>query len=364
MLEDIKRLIFPDQNDQLWIRGEHKSLIENFIAKPKLATARDLYNFIQKSHEKERVFTFMDDLRLYEETLIKILPEQRDHYLHSASVYLLGLAIYNSCTRIRDAVKIDRYSTDSDSKKKSFLFRWSLSACLHDIAYPLELTLKSFNKYSTKLHEIHQDNFSFVTIDRDLYERLNLLPKIKPEELELPGFEKKDTALGLISNRLVNNGTGCSRISYDTLLHIIDKYFESNLKNGKIDHGAFSAIVLLNRLHDLYVKNKWQTEGFYVEVVDAATAIFLHNSYRFSILKQLFGNGIYKYNSPSPLGYLLFLCDSLCEWLRGKSRDAHHFGINVQDNIIKYKAPKKVKKNIEEARLLFDNRIEVDVIYQ
>lgn len=362
ILKDIQRLIFSDQGDHLMLEDDLKSLIEKFLTHPVLGTARDLYNFIQKSHKKERVFTYMDDLRLYEKTLLAILPEQRDHYLHSASVYVLGLAIYNSIPDIRNSVKIDHHSPESNLQTSSFLFRWSLAACLHDIAYPLELTLKSFNKYSTKLHEIDQDGFSFVDIDRDLYDRFNLLPIIKPKELT--DYDKMDTALGLISHRLVNDGTGSSRISYDTLLKIIDKYFESNLKKGRIDHGAFSAMILLNRIHNLYEHNNWPTEDFYYEVVDAATAIFLHNAYRYSPLKQLFGNGVFKYDSPSSLGYLLYLCDSLCEWLRGRSRDAHHFGINVHGNNIKYRAPKKVKKNIEKAKELFDSRIPVSVTYQ
>ena len=56
------------------------------------------------------------------------------------------LAIYNSIPKIRNSVKIDHHPPERDSQKTSFLFRWSLAACLHDIAYPLELTLKSFKK--------------------------------------------------------------------------------------------------------------------------------------------------------------------------------------------------------------------------
>jgi hypothetical protein len=211
------------------------------------------------------------------------------------------------------------------------------------------------------LHEIDEDDFSFVKIDRDLYDRFNLLPIIHPQELT--DYKRMDTALGLISHRLVNDGSGRSRITYETLLDIIDRYFESNLKRGRIDHGAFSAIILLNRLHNLYEHKGWPIEGFYYEVVDAATAIFLHNSYRHSSLKELFGNGVFRYDSPSPLGYLLYLCDSLCEWLRGRNRDAHHFGIAIVDNMIQFKAPKKVKRKLEGARVLFDDRIPTHVTY-
>ena len=48
ILKDIQRLIFPDQDDHLMIRDDHKSLIEKFLIHPVLKTARDLYNFIQK----------------------------------------------------------------------------------------------------------------------------------------------------------------------------------------------------------------------------------------------------------------------------------------------------------------------------
>ena len=362
VLQDIRSFIFPGENDYLWIRGEHKKLIENFIENPVLETARELYNYIQRSHKKESVFTFMEDLQLYEKTLMKIIPEQRDHYLHSASVYLLGLSIYNSHFLIRNAVNTDRNLGDEDKQNSSFLFRWSLTACLHDIAYPLELTLKSFNKYSNKLHEIDQNNFSFIKINRTLYDRFNLLPIIKPNEKI--DFKKNDTALGLIANRIVNNGKKGTRISYDTLLRILDKDLETNLMNGRIDHGAFSAILILNRIHKLYEKNDWNTEDYYTDVVDAATAVFLHNAYRFSSLKELFGDGIYKYDSPSPLGYLLFICDSLCEWLRGRKRDSHHYSVMINNNGIKYVAPKKVKKILDKAKELFDERIKIEIIYK
>ncbi len=360
ILQDIKGLIFPSQNDNLLIRDEHKTLIEAFLSHPVLETARDLYNFIKKVHKKDGIFTHMDDLRLYEKTLIAILPEQRDHYIHSASVYVLGLAIYNSISKIRDSVRTNRHQHDIHSQKTSFLFRWSLAACLHDIAYPLEITLKSFNKYSTKLHEIERDDFSFVEINSDLYDRFNLLPILTPNENV--DLIKKDTALGLISYRLVEDRKN-SKVSYDTLLKIIEKYYESNLRRGRIDHGAFSAVLILNRIHSLYEKNNWPARDFYYEIVDAATAIFLHNAYKYSILKEIFGSGIYKYDSPSPLGYLLYLCDSLCEWLRKKNRDAHHFRFKIHEDKIQYTAPKKAKKNIEKAIKLFDERIPVDITY-
>jgi hypothetical protein len=304
----------------------------------------------------------MDSLQLYEQSFSKILPEHRDHYVHSASVYVLGLAIYNGCAEIRSACNTDRHERDNQAdQKSSFLFRWSLAACLHDIAYPLELSLKSFNRYSASLHEMEDGKeHSFLSIAPDMYERFNLLPIIEPDN-EAMFIHRKDTAIGMIANYLTGHRLRNSPITYDTLHEFLKKYLIDNLSIGRIDHGVFSSLIILKRIHELYKKNSWDIWDYYYEVIDAATAIFLHNSYRYSGLNNIFGNGKFQYDYPSALGYLLYLSDSLCEWLRDRKKDYKLYGVHVDNNRIVFRVPKKTKSKIKSAARLFDDRIPVDI---
>jgi hypothetical protein len=337
----------------------------SFLRNPNADTTLSLYNFIAEIHKKGYVFNLMDDLRVYEEGFTNIIPEHRDHYLHSASVYVLGLAIYNNCKYLRRALNTERHENRNvHDQKASFLFRWSLAACLHDLAYPLELSLKSFNRYSAFLHEIQdRKEYSFININSDIYQRFNLLPIIEPDNVAM-GAVRKDTALGMIANRLTGDRLRNAPITYETLLEVLEKHISDNLAIGRIDHGIFSSFIILKRVHELYKKHEWNIWDYYYEVVDAATAIFLHNSYRYSELKNIFGDGKFHYDYPSSLGYLLYLSDTLCEWFRGKKKDHKFFGVNIHQNEIIFRVPKSVKNEMKPAAELFDERIPVKITDQ
>jgi hypothetical protein len=127
-----------------------------------------------------------------------------------------------------------------------------------------------------------------------------------------------------------------------------------------IDHGAFSSFILLKCVYELYKDNpNWNIDDFYYEVVDSATAIFLHIAYKYADLAEIFGNGKFEYDSPNPLGFLLFLSDSVCEWLRGKRRNLKKYGIKVNGECITFKMPKSKQKKIEDSVLMFDNRLQI-----
>lgn len=345
IFKDIEALIFKENDDHLSIITDHKAALQAFLTKPKPDTAVNLFKFIQVHHEKETVFKLLNDLRLFEKGFLAMLPDHRDHYLHSASVYVLGLAIYNSYSSIRNALSIDRHAPNSEGQRKSFLFRWALAACLHDIAYPLEIALRSFNKYSIDLHELEDlEKGSFIRIDSSIYDRLDFLPILDSNVIGIP---KRDTALGLIADNLTRKkGNWNSPITYQTLLELLRALLKRNLESGRIDHGVFSAFILLNRTHKLYDKYKWDDKYFYFEIVDAATAVFLHNSYVHSNMIDFFGKGKFRYKYPSPLGFLLYLCDSVCEWLRGRKSDANKYGFLAPDeNTLVFKVPSEKEKN-------------------
>ena len=362
IFKDIELLIFKQVDDHLGIRNEHRAFMLKFLRQPSFDTTLTLYQFIADVHKKTYVFDLMNELRSYEEGFTKILPEHRDHYIHSASVYVLGLAIYNNCEAIRRALNTERHEDyNIHDQKTSFLFRWSIAACLHDLAYPLELSLKSFNRYSKYFHVIEdRKDYSFININPDMYELINLLPILDPDNDVMP-VVRKDTALGMIANHLTGHRLRNSPITYETLLEFLKKYLGDNLSIGRIDHGVFSSLLILKRIHELYKKKNWNIWDYYYEVIDSATAIFLHNSYRHSELRNIFGDGKFQYDYPSPLGYLLYLSDTLCEWFRGKNKDYKFFGINIRDNQIIFRVKRSIKSKIKPALELFDDRIPVKI---
>lgn len=362
IFSDIKELIFLPSDDHLEIRDEHRNAIDTFLMKPDPDTAYNLFKFIKVLHQKESIFDLMNQLRLYEKGFLEMLPEHRDHYMHSASVYVLGLAIYNANQNIRDALTIDRHELSNRAQKTSFLFRWSLAACLHDIAYPLEIALKSFNKYSVMLHELRDGEVgSFLKVDPMIYDRLNLLPILLPNS-DI-GIVKRDTALGLIADCISRaRRAWVSPLSYETLLGLLNRFLSTNLLSGRIDHGVFSAFVLLNRTYQLYQKHitNWDIKDYYFEIVDSAAAIFLHNAYMHSDLRQIFGDGKYRYDNPSALGFLLYLCDSVCEWLRGRQSDSNQYGFFVgSDGTLFFKVPKNAANKMKKTIAKIDDRVKI-----
>jgi hypothetical protein len=360
IFDDIKRLIFETDNKNLGIHGEHEEKILAFLATPNACTADDLFKFIQVVHQKEGIFNLMNALQLYERGLADILPDQREHFYHSASVYVLGLAIFNNCQPIRIGARTTRHPFgDVHLQKSSFLFRWSLAACLHDIAYPLELALKSFNIYTKKLKIFDSEN-SFLCVSSALYKKLNFLPILQPESNLLT--ERKDTSLGLIAQFLTNDGGNRCRITYETLLQHLTAYVEDGLAIGRIDHGVFSALIILKTIHELYEKHpEFNVENYYHEVVDASTAAFLHNAYRYAKLAEIYSNGIFRYDYPSGLGYLLYVCDSFCEWLREANSRPEHFRINATNESLELKTIRKYEARIAKAKEILGNDLPVNI---
>lgn len=120
--------------------------------------------------------------------------------------------------------------------------------------------------------------------------------------------------------------------------------------------------MVLKRVHELYEERPdWDIRNFYYEVVDSATAIFLHNVYKYSDLKNIFGNGIYRYDFPSSLGYLLFVADTICEWMRNGTSDSNLFHLSIDNGKFIFKIHRKYKDKMENSIKLFDNNCPIEL---
>lgn len=155
IINKIDEYIFNNPKDVLHIRDDHKACIKDFLGKPNKTTAKKLFKFVGEIQKNNKIYDRLSELVKYEESLAAIIPEQKDHYFHSASVYVLGLALYNKMPSLRKAIKVERLNgceNEEYKQKTSFLLSWSVAACLHDIGYPFELAIKSFNKLTDQYY--------------------------------------------------------------------------------------------------------------------------------------------------------------------------------------------------------------------
>ena len=361
IFQDLSTLIFRDNGYLPPLETQQKEKIRAFLNRPTTDTAKDLYEFISKVHKKQFVVDLVDNLHLHESNLKNILPNHRDHYIHSVNVYLIGLAIVNSSRYFAEKLLSQTITTSFLLSRETFHFRWVLAACLHDIAYPLELGLKTFNKF-TKYFEgtSNSDKANFLRVEPEIYNQLKILPKLPTGDSERGPI--RDTALGLIAQHLVNSYNGQCCLEFATLHSGLEDYFFGNLIRGRVDHGIFSAFITLKKIHELYKENGWDPDWYYDGVVDSSTAIFLHNSYKYSFLKDVFGEGKFKAGLPSPLGFLLFISDTLSEWMRGEMEDSHLYGICKQDDKIFFKAAKRTFQSIKTTLKILEPEVPLEIV--
>jgi len=99
-----------------------------------------------------RFIDLLDVLRSYEENAGTLVDQQRDHYIHSVNVFILGLCIYIQNAKFRAAFdvanlnKID-YPKLYDTQHEEFFYRWGIASLFHDVGYPIEIIGKQLKKF-------------------------------------------------------------------------------------------------------------------------------------------------------------------------------------------------------------------------
>lgn len=95
----------------------------------------------------------------------------------------------------------------------------------------------------------------------------------------------------------------------------MSNFLQTMQKIGFVDHGYYSALILLKWYGYLVQRSGIPADVLYHPVLDCAGAIFMHNYYRNGLMKPPFSLGKLPV-SKHPIGYLLILCDELQEWNR------------------------------------------------
>ena len=309
-------------------------------------------------YEQNTLLDLVKIMKKYEENTGELIEKQRDHFVHSVNVFLLGLAIYSQNKKYRDAFESyvinspyeKYYKIDGNFSNEEFLYRWGVASLFHDIGYPVEIIGKQLNKFiNDSVKSISVSYGADTAIDFKDFAEFNTIIKINTDFADnYTNFYPKAKFLNLFKPTDIM----AQKISIDfpdvdvnKVAKHLDDFVEIMGDSGFIDHGFFSAILVLNSYGYLIQKFAKNNDFFFYPIVDSATAILLHNYYRNVLQKNPF-NLPALHPSKSPIAFLLILCDELQEWNRTP------FG--VKD---------KKRSHVNDLNLIIDNtRLEVDYI--
>jgi len=305
----------------------------------------------------DSILAMVKEMKFFEERAGVLTEKQRDHFVHSVNVFLLGLAIYIRMPNYRKSFEKyitfgNEYNDYYKTKHEEFLYRWGIASLFHDIAYPIEISLKQLTSYLTFVSEKCglDNNILKASVTIKNSEAFNLLPKMNPKKefdneffLKYPKFKENATnSLSLMALELSQS----FGIDFSEIEKAMYGYIEKMSSNNHIDHGYYSALIVLRWFYKLVDKHEWNPSYFYYPILSSVTSIILHNYYKFGLMNLPFNMQRFDMKN-HPLGFLLILCDELQDWGRTP------YGV---------KDLKKVfpnKKNIE----IYNNELTFEYLY-
>ena len=268
-------------------------------------------------NEDNDIFEVIKIIKEYFEENHDKLDKQKNLFIHSVNVFIMGLAIYSQNNSYRDFFEeyvlsspYEKYYKDMnyDLSHEEFLYRWGITSLMHDIYYPLEMidhrTKNSihdkFNSIrNTDLNSIYKLNpYDFADKYNEVYAESKFLDLYNP--------------INLLAHKLYLDFPGLELNQLTTELN----NFSDFMKNTEFDeHGFSSALLILNSYSYQIQRYRKDYSFFFYPILDCASAIFLHNYYPYFLqnspfyLKKL-------HPSESPLTYLLILCDNILEFYK------------------------------------------------
>lgn len=279
------------------------------------------------TQRKENPFLkLIENVKLFEELGGRLTLNQRDHFVHSVFVFLLGLAVYEkNCNYkasferyvLKDNIYPDYYSTNYEE----FFYRWGIASLFHDVAYPLEITLKQVDRYAgfiCSYPEINPQNLK-VKMYLSNFQEFIELPLIRPDPMYEESFTSKypdyklrfhTDAMAILSESIAFN----FNLNFNEVNKKIHRFVLEMDENNFIDHGFYSSVIILRWYHHLIKSTSWNPAYFYIPIADAASAIFLHNYFEHGLIDSFRLEPLKA--KTHPIAYLLILCDHLQEWKR------------------------------------------------
>ena len=268
----------------------------------------------------------LEMLSEHETNASSLLMKHRDHYSHSAYVFLIGLAIYRNHAAVRAAYNAEYGLEDGPHAACHFLESWGLTSLFHDIGYPFEIAHQQMKAYVCKLFPgnddehgfapyvsyLNMDEFASSRVDdlNELYARA-IAERLGEAYLDRTAYDqdKLHHELGIM---LRDRGVHANPAAKDYLF---------------MDHAYFSGLVLAKALLDRHPEIE-SYEQIPKAMLDAFTAIILHNSlFKFSIRSLLDTHEPLRLSDSQPLSYLLMLCDELQCWDRASYGEGSRSGV-------------------------------------
>lgn len=366
-----------------------------------------IYMFFQGKNRKkaEKLLEMLSD---FENNASNLVLKHRDHYSHSVYVFLIGLAIYHNNENYRKEYGKAYFDAEECDEKKAlhFLRFWGLSALFHDVGYPFEIPfeqIKSYFKISANA-DVKNGKLPFLAYQQPeyLFDLKRLLSEngVKAEGAEYAAIvdeltdcrkygeefknaeevsagseseESKDSSVKNVTtadviaahiNRRLKDRQYPEVIYGDTYISNIlkKKPVEPNEFDYFMDHALFSSTIMYRELMSIYgvdeiLKDYREDKKIYYGIMDALTAIVMHNSlFKFCLRTVAKSNapGAEKYKEPikiaeHPLAYLLMFCDELQCWNRTSFGRSSKQELHAWNCIFDFS-----KENRIEATYLFD----------
>lgn len=277
--------------------------------------------------EKNPFIDLLDTLRAYEERAATLIEKQRDHFVHSVNVFILGLAIYACNASYRKAFSSalmdkDKYPENFPTAREEFLFRWGLASLFHDVGYPVEIIsnqLMRFLKFVTDAD--HDESLGEIKshLEFENFRRFNSVAEVVPKKAFIRSYYEEDDSgvyvdllqpIDLLAQR-IHQTIGIPMLSIKNKL---DLYHAEMAKKGFVDHGYYSAIIVLKWYGYLIQTTGGEPLRFYHAIVDSACAILLHNYYARTLVDAF---GLPPLDAAkNPIAYLLMFCDEMQDWNR------------------------------------------------
>jgi hypothetical protein len=323
--------VFEDVSRGHSYKAYLRQAVIDFLEQETKETAFEVYRSFFDSYRivlegKSNPFIdLLDVLLSYEERASTLIDKQRDHYVHSVNVFILGLGIYIQNTNFQtafDAVNLDKstYPYYYDTKHEEFFYRWGIASLFHDVGYPVEIIGKQINKFIGFATEVDSHQQVKTHLEFDNFDDFNTIKEIQPDQAFSKSYQEKYPGIDELNLFRPNDLLAHKiNLSFDldlmAIKRALDDFPEVMSKNGFIDHGYYSAIIVLRWYGYLIQSCNYKPDYFFYPILDSASAILLHNYYKNVLMKPPFNKGAL---SPRehPVAYLLILCDELQEWNR------------------------------------------------
>ena len=343
--------LYDDYKNEHDYKGILKSAIDVFLDYETTYTAKEIYRIFfmiyqitpeNKSEEIQEKYDLVSEpntlldlveiMEKYERNTGELIERQRDHFIHSVNVFLLGLAVYSQNTNYQDIFQeyiksspYDKYyrMENGDLSNEEFLYRWGIASLFHDIGYPFEIIGKQLNKFiNDGIKSISNSYDVEVSIDFKDFNQFNSIVKLDPYDFadEYRANFKRSKVLDLfkpteIMAHKIAHDFQFNHSQFKLITNHLNSFIFYMKENNFLDHGFFSAILVLNSYGNLIQKYSKNNNFFFYPIVDSATAILLHNYYNKTLQKEPFNLPAMAPES-NPIAFLLILCDELQEWNR------------------------------------------------